>query len=168
MGFTALDGLMMATRAGRLDPGILLYLLQERGMDVRGLSDMLYEQCGLLGVSGTSTDMSELIASAHPHAREAVALYVDSVVREAGALIAVLGGLDALVFTAGIGEHAAEVRARVCAAFAWLGIEIDAAANAQHAKCISTSASGAKVFVVPTDEEVVIARETARVAAAAA
>ena len=135
-------------------------------MDVRELSDMLYQHCGLRGVSGSSADMSELLASAHPHAREAVALYVDSVVREAGALIAVLGGLDALVFTAGIGEHAAEVRARVCTAFAWLGVEIDAAANAQHAACISTPASSAKVFVVRADEEAVIARDTARVAAA--
>jgi acetate kinase len=166
MGFTALDGLMMATRSGSVDPGILLYLMQERGMDARELSDMLHHRSGLLGVSGMSADMSELLACEHPHAREAVALYVDCVVREAGALIASLGGLDALVFTAGIGEHAAEVRGRVCAAFAWLGIDIDHDANARHALRISTASSSASVWVVPTDEEVVIARETLAVARA--
>jgi acetate kinase len=163
MGFTALDGLMMATRSGSVDPGILLYLMQERGMDARELSDMLHRRSGLLGVSGLSSDMSELLASEHPHAREAVALYVDCLVREAGALIASLAGLDALVFTAGIGEHAAEVRRRVCVALSWLGLELDAEANARHALRISTPASSALVWVVPTDEEVVIARETLRV-----
>jgi acetate kinase len=166
MGFTALDGLMMATRAGSVDPGILLYLLQERGMSAQALSDMLYQRSGLLGVSGMSSNMSELLASDEPHAHEAVALYVDCVVREAGALIATLGGLDALVFTAGIGEHAAPVRARVCAALGWLGIELDARANARHAQRISMPASSASVWVVPTDEELMIAREAVQVVTA--
>jgi acetate kinase len=162
MGFTALDGLMMATRAGSVDPGILLYLMQERGMSVDALSDMLYHRSGLLGVSGTSANMSELLSSDEPAAREAVELYVYCVVREAGALIACLGGIDALVFTAGIGEHAAPVRARVCAALSWLGIVLDARANAQHEMRISASASALPVWVVPTDEELMIARETLR------
>lgn len=160
MGFTALDGLMMGTRSGSVDPGILLYLLQERGMSVEELSDMLYHRAGLLGVSGLSSDMSTLLASTHPHAREAVDLYVYYVVREAGALVASLGGIDAFVFTAGIGENAAPVRARVCAALAWLGIELDTQANARHERCISTPASAVSVWVVPTDEELMIARET--------
>lgn len=160
MGFTALDGLMMGTRSGSVDPGILLYLLQERGMSVEELSDMLYHRAGLLGVSGLSSDMSTLLASTHPHAREAVDLYVYYVVREAGALVASLGGIDAFVFTAGIGENAAPVRARVCAALAWLDIELDTQANARHERCISTPASAVSVWVVPTDEELMIARET--------
>jgi acetate kinase len=164
MGFTALDGLMMATRAGSVDPGILLYLLQERGMSIEELSDMLYHRSGLLGVSGSSANMSELLASDHPHARQAVALYVYCVVREAGALIACLGGIDGLVFTAGIGEHAAPVRERVCAALSWLGVELDPRANARHERRISTPASALPVWVVPTDEELVIARETLRAA----
>jgi acetate kinase len=164
MGFTALDGLMMATRAGSVDPGILLYLLQERGMSIEQLSDMLYHRSGLLGVSGSSANMSELLASDHPHARQAVELYVYCVVREAGALIACLGGIDGLVFTAGIGEHVAPVRERVCAALSWLGIELDPQANARHERRISTPASALPVWVIPTDEELVIARQTLRAA----
>lgn len=164
MGFTALDGLMMGTRAGSVDPGILLYLMQERGMSVEELSDMLYHRSGLLGVSGVSSDMSTLLASSDPHAREAVDLYIYYVVREAGALIAGLGGIDALVFTAGVGENAAPVRERVCAALSWLGIELDAGANARHERRISTPRSAASVWVVPTDEELMIARETVRAA----
>jgi acetate kinase len=167
MGFTALDGLMMATRAGSIDPGILLYLMQERGMTADQVSEMLYRRSGLLGVSGSSADMSELLARDDPHACEAVALYEHYVVREAGGLIAALGGIDALVFTAGIGQHAAPVRERVCAALSWLGIELDQAANARHATCISTPASRVSVWVVPTDEEVVIARATLRLTASA-
>jgi acetate kinase len=166
MGFTALDGLMMATRAGSVDPGILLYLMQERGMSAREVSDMLYHRSGLLGVSGISASMSELLASDHPHAREAVELYVYCVVREAGALIASLGGIDGLVFTAGIGEHAAAVRERVCSEFHWLGLELDAEANARDARTISTRTSAAPVWVIPTDEELMIARETLRVTGA--
>jgi acetate kinase len=167
MGFTALDGLMMATRAGSIDPGILLYLMQERGMTADQVSEMLYRRSGLLGVSGSSADMSELLARDDPHACEAVALYEHYVVREAGGLIAALGGIDAFVFTAGIGQHAAPVRKRVCAALSWLGIELDQAANARHATCISTPASRVSVWVVPTDEELVIARATLRLTASA-
>jgi acetate kinase len=167
MGFTALDGLMMATRAGSIDPGILLYLMQERGMTADQVSEMLYRRSGLLGVSGSSADMSELLARDDPHACEAVALYEHYVVREAGGLIAALGGIDAFVFTAGIGQHAAPVRERVCAALSWLGIELDQAANARHARCISTPASRVSVWVVPTDEELVIARATLRLTASA-
>jgi acetate kinase len=165
MGFTALDGLMMATRAGSIDPGILLYLMQERGMSVDEVSDMLYHRSGLLGVSGKSANMSELLASDDYHAREAVELYVYCLVREAGALIACLGGIDALVFTAGIGEHVAAVRERVCAGLSWLGIALDAAANARHETGISAATSTIPVWVVPTDEELMIARETLRLTA---
>jgi acetate kinase len=165
MGFTALDGLMMATRAGSVDPGILLYLMQERGMSADQVSDMLYHRSGLLGVSGKSANMSELLASDDPHAREAVELYVYCLVREAGALIACLGGIDALVFTAGIGEHVAAVRERVCAQLSWLGIALDEAANARHETRISAAASTIPVWVVPTDEELMIARETLRLTA---
>jgi acetate kinase len=163
MGFTALDGLMMATRAGSVDPGIVLYLMQERGMSPDEVSDMLYHRSGLLGVSGRSADMSALLAADDAHAREAVELYVYCVVREAGALIACLGGIDALVFTAGIGEHAAPVRASVCEALSWLGIDLDAQANARHETRISSAASRIPVWVVPTNEELMIARETLRV-----
>jgi acetate kinase len=165
MGFTALDGLMMATRAGSIDPGILLYLMQERGMSVDEVSDMLYHRSGLLGVSGKSANMSELLASDDPHAREAVELYVYCLVREAGALIACLGGIDALVFTAGIGEHVAAVRERVCAGLSWLGIALEPAANARHETGISAATSTIPVWVVPTDEELMIARETLRLTA---
>ncbi|MGH8663481.1 MAG: acetate/propionate family kinase [Burkholderiales bacterium] len=166
MGFTALDGLMMATRAGSVDPGILLYLMQERGMSAQQVSDMLYHRSGLLGVSGKSANMSELLACDDADAREAVALYVYCLVREAGALIACLGGIDGLVFTAGIGEHVAPVRERVCAELSWLGIVLDAEANARHQTRISAAASAIPVWVVPTDEELMIARETLRLTAA--
>jgi acetate kinase len=167
MGFTALDGLMMATRAGSVDPGILLYLMQERGMSAEQVSDMLYHRSGLLGVSGKSANMSELLACDDAHAREAVELYVYCLVREAGALIACLGGIDALVFTAGIGEHVAAVRERVCAELSWLGVVLDAAANARHEIRISSASSTLPVWVIPTDEELMIARETLRLTAAA-
>lgn len=165
MGFTALDGLMMGTRSGSIDPGIVLYLIQERGMSAADVSDMLYKRSGLLGVSGISSDMRELLAHDHPHAREAIDLYVYAVVREAGALAACLGGLDALVFTAGIGEHAAPIRAAICRALAWFGIEIDHAANDGNQRRISTPASTISVWVVPTNEESVIARSTAALVA---
>lgn len=164
MGFTALDGLMMGTRSGSVDPGILLYLIQERGMSVQQVNDMLYKESGLLGVSGLTSDMRVLLESSDPHAREAVELYVYGVVREAGALIACLQGIDALVFTAGIGENAAPIRARVCAALSWLGIMLDDEANARHALCISAPLSKVSVWVIPTDEESVIARHTLELA----
>lgn len=162
MGFTPLDGLMMGTRCGAIDPGVLLYAIQEQGMSAHDVSDILYTRSGLLGVSGISNDMRDLLASADPRAREAIDLFVYRAVRELGALVAVLGGLDALVFTGGIGEHSHEVRAMICAKLRWLGIELDAEANRRHALMIGTISNRAGVLVVPTDEEQVIARHTLR------
>ena len=161
MGFTAVDGLMMGTRTGTLDPGVLLYLMDRHHMDARALERMLYKESGLLGVSGISQDMRELLASREREAREAVDLFCYRLVREIGALAAVLGGLDALVFTGGIGEHAAPVRERACRALGWLGLELDAEANAAGASVISRPASRITALVLPTNEEWVIARHTA-------
>jgi acetate kinase len=160
MGFTALDGLMMGTRCGNLDPGVLLYLLSQRKMDADALTDLLYHRSGLLGVSGISSDMRTLLASDDPHAKEAVELFCYRITREIGSLAAALGGLDALVFTAGIGEHADEIRLRVCEASRWLGVSIDKDKNLSGSGCISTDASAVAVWIVPTDEESVVARET--------
>jgi len=160
MGFSALDGLVMGTRCGALDPGVLLYLLQERGMDAAALTDLLYHRCGLLGVSGVSHDMRSLLASDEPHAAEAVDLFVYQIGRELGSLAAALGGLDALVFTGGIGEHAAPIRARVCQDAGWLGLQLDAEANETGGPRISTEASRVTAWVIPTDEELMIARHT--------
>ncbi|MBI3937842.1 MAG: acetate/propionate family kinase [Betaproteobacteria bacterium] len=165
MGFTALEGLMMGTRSGALDPGVLLYLIQEKGMSPQEVNDLLYNRSGLLGVSGLSADMRVLLAADHPHAREAVALFVYRACRELGSLAAALGGLDALVFTGGIGEHAAEIRARVCEQSAWLGIDLDASANARGAACITRKRARASAWVIPTNEEIVIARQTCQVLA---
>jgi len=161
MGFTALDGLVMGTRCGSIDPGALLYLQQAHGLSAADVEHMLYEQSGLLGVSGISNDMRVLEASKDPHAREAIELFVFRIVREIGALASSLGGLDALVFSAGIGEHMASIRAAVCERLAWLGIECDAAANARHETLISTSHSQVHVCVIATDEEAMIAAHTA-------
>ena len=161
MGFSALDGLPMGTRCGALDPGVILYLLQEKGMDAQQIETLLYRQSGLLGVSGVSDDMRVLLESEDVHAREAVDLFIDRIVRELGSLAAAACGLDALVFTAGIGEHAAAVRARVCAQAAWLGIELDPRANVAGGPCISTSGSRVSAWVIPTDEDLMIARHTA-------
>jgi acetate kinase len=161
MGFTALDGLVMGTRCGDLDPGVILYLEQQRGMDARKIEHMLYRDSGLLGVSGgIASDMRELLASDDPRAREAVELFVFRIAREVGALASSMGGLDGLVFTAGIGEHAPPIRERVCARLDWLGVELDTAANARDAGTISASGSRIKVRVIPTDEEAMIARHT--------
>ena len=160
MGFTALDGLVMGTRAGALDPGVLLYLLQERGLDAHALEDLLYRKSGLLGVSGISSDMRALRQSTAPEAAEAIALFVYRIVREIGSLAASLGGLDGLVFTAGIGEHDAATRAEVAAGCRWLGIEFDAARNRQGDGRISADGSTTSAWVVPTDEERMIARYT--------
>ena len=132
MGFTALDGLPMGRRCGNLDPGVVLYLMQEKGMTAGEVSDLLYHDSGLFGVSGVSDDMRTLLASDDPHAADAVALFVYRIGRELGSLAAALGGLDALVFTAGIGEHASEIRRRVCEQAAWLGVHFDEAANASR------------------------------------
>ncbi|HUZ91516.1 MAG TPA: acetate/propionate family kinase [Methylocella sp.] len=160
MGFTALDGLPMSRRCGALDPGVVLYLLNEKKMDANAVGDLLYNESGLLGVSGVSDDMRALLASKDPRAEEAIALFVYRIGRELGSLAAALGGLDALVFTAGIGEHAAEIRRRVLEDAAWLGVELDAAANAAGGPRLTHPASRAAAFVIPTDEDLMIARHS--------
>jgi acetate kinase len=164
MGFTALEGLPMGTRSGAIDPGVILHLLTERGMSIADVSDLLYHRSGLLGLSGISNDMRTLLASNAREAADTVDLFVYRITRELGSLAAALGGLDLLVFTAGIGEHAAPVRARVCDSAAWLGIRLDAAANLAGGPKISTADSPVSVWVVPTNEELMIARHTLRCA----
>ncbi|MGA8277390.1 MAG: acetate/propionate family kinase [Rhodanobacteraceae bacterium] len=163
MGFTALDGLVMGTRCGSLDPGAVLYLQQEHGLSVSTVEHMLYNDSGLLGISGISNDMRTLLASNDLHAHEAIDLFVFRIAREIGALTCSLGGLDGLVFSAGIGEHAASVRAAVCARLAWLGVACDTDANAGDAGVISTPDSRVQVRVVATDEEAMIATHTRNV-----
>jgi acetate kinase len=158
MGFTAVEGLMMGTRTGSLDPGVLLYLMDQRGMDARAIETLLYHQSGLLGVSGISSDMRTLLASREPRARLAIDLYCYRIRRELGSLAAALGGLDALVFTGGIGENAAPIRARVLDDARWLGVEPDAAANAAGGPRLTTAASRVEAFALPTNEELMIAR----------
>jgi len=168
MGFTALDGLPMGTRSGAIDPGVLLYLMDERQMNARAIEKLLYHQSGLLGVSGISSDMRKLLDSNEPRAQVAVDLYVYRIRRELGSLVAALGGLDALIFTAGIGENSAVIRERVCRDAAWLGIELDVAANRAAGPRISTKASRVPAWVIPTNEELMIARHTQRLVAAPA
>ena len=163
MGFTALDGLVMGTRCGSLDPGVVLYLMSGLGMSVQAVEKLLYEQSGLLGVSGISGDMRTVEASGTPQAQQAIDLYVYRIRQELGSLAASLGGLDALVFTAGIGENSDSLRRRVCRDAAWLGIELDDHANQEQAsgpRCISTADSRVATWVIPTDEELMIARHT--------
>ena len=160
MSFTPLDGLPMGTRCGAIDPAIVLYLL-EQGMTGNDIADLLYHRSGLLGMSGISSDMRTLLASTDPDAVGAVDYFCYRISRELGSLAAALGGLDAVVFTGGIGEHAAAVRASICQSASWLGLEVDALANQAHALQISTPGSGVSVWVIPTDEEQVIARHTA-------
>ncbi|MDA8231784.1 MAG: acetate/propionate family kinase [Magnetospirillum sp.] len=160
MGFTALDGLPMGTRTGAIDPGVLLYLMQRKEMAAKEIETLLYKKSGLLGVSGISNDMRILLASDDPHAVEAIDLFVYRVGRELGSLAAALGGLDALVFTAGIGENSPEIRARVCEQAAWLGVRLDSEANSRHAQRISAPESSVPVFIIPTDEEMMIAKHT--------
>jgi acetate kinase len=162
MSFTPLDGLPMGTRIGALDPGVVLYLLRQEGMTAEAIERLLYERSGLLGVSGLSSDMRVLLASKAPAAKEAVDLFVYRIGRELGSLVAALGGLDALVFTGGIGEHAAPIRSRVCGDARWIGIELDDAANAGHGSRLSTAASKVQAWVIPTDENLMIARHTHR------
>jgi acetate kinase len=161
MGFTAVEGLPMGTRCGSLDPGVLLFLFDECGLSVREIERLLYQESGLLGMSGLSSDMRELLASDDAAARMAVDVFVYRAGRELGSLAAALGGLDAVVFTAGIGENQPEVRRRICADAGWLGVEIDAAANARGEQCISAPGSHVAVYVLPTDEELMIARHVA-------
>lgn len=158
-GFTALDGLVMGTRCGDLDPGVILYMLQHRHLDAAAIEHLLYRESGLLGVSGLSSDMRALLASPTVEAAEAVELFVYRIGREAGGLASVLGGIDGLVFTAGIGEHAAPIRAAACGRLAWLGIELDPAANERGHGVISTQASRVRVLVIPADEEATIVRD---------
>lgn len=160
MGFTALDGLVMGTRCGALDPGVILYLLQAQGMTTAAVEHLLYSQSGLLGVSGISSDMRALIESGDPHAREAIELFAFRIAREAGAMAMTLGGLDGVVFTAGIGEHVATVRRQVCERLAWLGVAIDHGANERSDSCITRPDSRVAVWVIPTNEELMIARHT--------
>ena len=160
MSFTALDGLLMGTRPGTLDPGAVTYLMRERAMSAAEIEDLLYHRSGLLGISGISSDMRTLLANDNPHAREAVDLFVFRTAREIGALTASLGGLDGLVFTAGIGEHASEIRSRVCARCTWLGVVLDENANRAGRMRITGEASRVQVYVIPTDEERMIAAHT--------
>ncbi|RUR27380.1 acetate/propionate family kinase [Vreelandella andesensis] len=159
MGFTALDGLPMGTRSGALDPGLVLHLISHEKMSVDDVSTLLYKRSGLLGVSGISSDMRELLASDAPEAEEAIELYCYRAAREIASLAGALGGLDQLVFTAGIGEHAAPVRARIVAQCEWLGMQLDEIANNRDAACISLPGSHVGVWIIPTDEERVIASD---------
>jgi acetate kinase len=168
MGFSALDGLPMGTRCGQLDPGVILYLMQQEGMDAAAISDLLYRKSGLLGLSGLSNDMRALEAADAPEARQAIEYFVFRIRRELGALAAVLGGLDAVVFCGGIGENAREVRARICEGMAWIGLELDHAANAANAAVVSADLSRVRALVIKTDEEIVIARAAQTLAGVAA
>jgi acetate kinase len=165
MAFTALEGLPMGTRCGAIDPGVLLHLLEQEKLSVQALTDLLYEHSGLLGISGISSDMRDLLASPCAEAAEAVEYFCYRIARELGSLAAALGGLDGLVFTGGIGEHAAPVRARICSLSRWLGIAIDTAANAENRTVLHSVDSAVQVLVIPTNEERMIARHVAQVLA---
>jgi acetate kinase len=158
MGFTALDGLPMGTRCGELDPGVVLHLIQQKKMQPDALVDLLYRRSGMLGLSGVSSDFRELLASAEPRARFAVEVFCYRVARHIASLAAALGGLDGVVFTAGVGENAAPVRAAICRACAWLGLELDEAANREHKERISSPRSRVGGYVIKTDENLMIAR----------
>jgi acetate kinase len=160
MGFTAVDGLPMGTRSGNLDPGVVLYLMQELKMDATAIESLLYKESGLLGVSGISSDMRELLESNEPRAKFAIDLFVYRITRELGSLAAALGGLDAIVFTAGIGERAAAIREAVCRQAEWLGVEVDTQANVAGGPRIGKASSRVAAWVIPTNEEVMIARHT--------
>jgi acetate kinase len=160
MGFSPLDGIPMGTRTGAIDPGVLLYLIGQRGMSYPELEQLLYKESGLLGLSGDSNDMRMLLESREPRAQLAIGYFVHYVAKEIGALVAVLGGLDGLVFTAGIGENSAEIRARIVHACAWLGMTLEADANQHGGPCITAASSAVPAWVVPTNEELMIARHT--------
>jgi acetate kinase len=161
MGFTAVEGLVMGTRCGSIDPGVLIYLMDEHGMDARGIESLVYKKSGLLGVSGISSDMRTLRGSDDPKAREAIDLFIYRIFREIGSLAAALGGLDGLVFTGGIGQRDAKTRQEVVAGCAWLGAVLDEEANADHEQRIESALSRLPIWVLPTDEERVICRHTA-------
>jgi acetate kinase len=160
MGFTAADGLPMGTRCGSLDPGVVLYLMDELAMDARAIEKLIYQQSGLLGVSGISSDMRTLEASTDPAAKVAIDLFVYRIGRELGSLAAALGGLDAMIFTGGIGENSVRLRERVCIDAAWLGVELDRAANDARGPRITVRGSRVAAWVIPTNEELMIARHT--------
>lgn len=160
MGFTAAEGLMMGTRCGSIDPGVLIWLMEEKGMDARAIETLVYKESGLLGVSGISSDMRKLRGSRAPEAAEAIRLFVYRIVREIGSMAAALGGLDALVFTAGIGENDAAARSAILDGCAWLGLAADPAANERGSGRISPAGAGAEAWVIPTDEERMIAEHT--------
>jgi acetate kinase len=162
MGFSPLDGLVMATRCGNIDPAVLLLLMDRYGMDVRAIEHLLYRESGLFGVSGISNDMRTLLASDDPNAKEAIELFVYRIGREIGSLAAALGGLDALVFTGGIGENSVVIRENVCKQTAWLGLELVESASETGSKRISSSNSKISAWIVPTDENLVIAQHTLR------
>ena len=161
LGFTALDGLCMGTRPGALDPGVVLYLFQGLGLSVKEVETLLYKKAGLIGISGISNDMRALLGNDDPAARLAVDFFVYRAAKEVAAMAAALGGIDGLVFTAGIGENSPEIRKRICAASAWLGVAVDDEANARRDWRISTQASKVSAWVIPTNEELMIARHTA-------
>jgi acetate kinase len=161
-GFTALDGLCMGTRPGTLDPGVVLYLFQTLNLSPKEVESILYKKSGLLGISGVSNDMRDLLGRNDPESRLAVDYFVYRAAKEIGAMAAVLGGVDGLVFTAGIGENSAEIRGRICEASAWLGIQLDAKANAEKGPLISKMGSPVSAWVIPTNEELMIARHTGR------
>jgi acetate kinase len=160
MGFTAVDGLVMGTRCGAVDPGALIYLMDTYGMNARALEKLIYRESGLLGVSGISSDMRTLRASSEPAAVEAITLFLYRIVREIGSLTAALSGLDAIVFTGGIGENDAATRTEVAQGCRWLGVELDKARNATGTGRISTDGSNVSAWIVPTDEERMIAHHT--------
>jgi acetate kinase len=160
LGFTALDGLCMGTRPGSIDPGVILHLFQTMGLSASEVEKLLYKQSGLIGISGISNDMRDLLGNPDPAARLAVDYFVYQVTKHIGALAGALGGVDALVFTAGIGEHSAEIRQRICEASAWLGVTLNGSDNGTHAPRISTVQSRVSAWVVPTNEELMIARHT--------
>ncbi len=166
MSFTALDGLIMGTRPGAIDPGVLLYLLQAESMTPSALEDLLYKRSGLVGLSGGASDMRTLLESTAPEAALAIDCFVYRIVQEIGALTATLEGLDALVFTAGIGERSAVIRERICARLSWLGVKLDAKANATHMATISAKDSAVSVLIIAADEETIIARYTRDIARA--
>jgi acetate kinase len=160
LGFTALDGLCMGTRPGTLDPGVVLYLYQNLGLSAKEIETLLYKKSGLLGISGISNDMRDLLAVDDPDARLAIDYFVYRAAKEIGSLAAVLGGVDGLVFTAGIGENSAEIRKRICHACSWLGLQLDDEANLQNHSQISNPQSKISAWVIPTNEELMIARHT--------
>jgi len=166
MGFTAVEGLVMGTRCGAIDPGVIIYMMQAYGMSADEITDLVYKKSGLLGVSGLSADMRVLLASDAPAAAQAIDTFTFAAARQMAALVVSLGGVDGIVFTAGIGDRAPAVRAQICARLAWLGVELDPAANAANATVISRTGARVEVRVIPTDEDTMVARHVQRLVCA--